>query len=251
MLRTDGPPSTTIAAVFVRVAGTGTLAGTPAPPARPYGPCLELGSGASVSNGMRLDDLAIGLDTAPMEAKSADRLPGDGGWQFEPKWDGFRCLAFRAGGTVALMAKSGKPLTRFFPEVVERLRSLERDPFVVDGELMIKVAGAYAFDALQMRLHPAESRIRKLAAETPADLVLFDCLLSDNGDSLLAAPLTRRHAALKAFHAAAGRAEGLDLTPFTRDRGSPRTGSITSAPPWMAWSASGWAAPMRRASGRC
>ena len=103
-----------------------------------------------------------------MEARLAAALPAGEGWQFEPKWDGCRFLAFREGDAVALLSKSGKPLGRFFPEVVARLRALAAERFVLDGELIIAVGGTLAFDALQARLHPAESRIRKLAAETPA-----------------------------------------------------------------------------------
>src|SRR5205807_127214 len=95
----------------------------------------------------------------PMEAKLVDELPTGPGWQFEPKWDGFRCLAVKAGGRVTLFAKSGKPLTRFFPEVAAMLEALPADDFIIDGELAIEKDGALAFDALQLRLHPAESRI--------------------------------------------------------------------------------------------
>ena len=113
-----------------------------------------------------------------MEAKLVDALPREPGWQFEPKWDGFRCLAFRAGDEVELRAKSGKPLARYFPEVVAMLQELAPDPFVIDGELAIPDGDTLSFDALQLRLHPAESRIRKLAQETPALFILFDCLMT-------------------------------------------------------------------------
>src|SRR5687768_4831109 len=131
---------------------------------------------------MPLDALPVPLDTPPMEAKAAEALPEGGDWWFEPKWDGFRCLAFRAGDAVELRAKSGKPLHRFFPEVADYLRAAAPERFVLDGELVIDTPQGLAFDALQMRLHPAESRIRKLAAETPARLVLFDCLVSTDGE---------------------------------------------------------------------
>jgi ATP-dependent DNA ligase len=151
-----------------------------------------------------------------MEARLTDVLPADPGWQFEPKWDGFRCLAFRAGEAVELKARSGKPLTRFFPEVAQRLGDHRQDRFVVDGELLIPVDGAFAFDALQMRLHPAQSRIRRLAAETPAVLVLFDALTDASGDSAMASPLCERRSVLEAFCAHAP--HGVDLSPCTRDR---------------------------------
>ena len=116
------------------------------------------------------------MDLSPMEARLVDELPEEAGWQFEPKWDGFRCLAFRAGEEVELRAKSGKPLGRYFPEMTAALRQLKPSRFVLDGELAIPVGETFSFDALQMRLHPAESRIRKLAAETPTVLFLFDLL---------------------------------------------------------------------------
>jgi ATP-dependent DNA ligase len=166
---------------------------------------------------MLLTDLPIPLDFAPMEAKLVDALPEDPGWRFEPKWDGFRCLAFRAGDHVELRAKSGKPLGRYFPDVVEILKALPVKRFVVDGELTIAVDGELSFDALQLRLHPAESRVRKLAAETPAGLMLFDCLLDAKGRGLADAPLTRRRAELEAFHARVGPPERLRLSPGTED----------------------------------
>jgi ATP-dependent DNA ligase len=148
-----------------------------------------------------------------MEARSVDALPEDDGWQFEPKWDGFRCLAVRTGGEVALYAKSGKPLTRYFPEMVAALLALPHKQFVLDGELAIPIGDHLAFDALQMRLHPAESRIRKLAAETPSVLILFDCLAHD-GQLIGDRPLGERRAALEALFAA-GPSPSLRLSPYT------------------------------------
>src|SRR3954451_18537864 len=109
-----------------------------------------------------LADLAVLPGTPRMEARLADSLPEGSGWQFEPKWDGFRCLAFRAADDIELRAKSGKPLARYFPEVVAFLRALPAERFVLDGELAIPSGATLSFDALQMRLHPAESRVRKL-----------------------------------------------------------------------------------------
>jgi ATP-dependent DNA ligase len=120
--------------------------------------------------------LAIPLETLPMEARLTDEIPSGEGWQFEPKWDGFRCLAFRDGDTVELMSKSGKPLARYFPEIVEALAALAERRFVLDGELVLPEGETLSFAALQMRLHPAASRIAKLSRETPAQLMLFDCL---------------------------------------------------------------------------
>jgi ATP-dependent DNA ligase len=165
-----------------------------------------------------LAHLPMPTSIATMEAKLVDAIPAEPGWRFEPKWDGFRCLAFRAGDEVVLHAKSGKPLGRYFPEVVARLRVLPVDRFVVDGELVIEQGGQLAFDALQMRLHPAESRITKLARETPADFVLFDCLLGLDGESLVGAPFTQRRKALEALFKAFKKAKGLRLSPGTTDR---------------------------------
>ncbi len=165
----------------------------------------------------RLSDLAVPLDLAPMEAKLVDDLPTGPGWRFEPKWDGFRCVAFRAGGEVELRAKSGKPLGRYFPDVVAMLQTLPVDRFVVDGELTIAVGGELSFDALQLRLHPAESRVRKLAAETPASVVLFDCLMDAKGRSLVGAPLIRRRAELEALFKRFKSQERISLSPSTED----------------------------------
>lgn len=161
--------------------------------------------------------LSIDSDIAPMEARLVEKLPRETGWQFEPKWDGFRCLAFREGLEVELKAKSGKSLNRFFPDVVEAMLALPQRQFVLDGELMIAAEGGFSFDALQMRLHPAASRVAKLAREQTATFVAFDCLLSSRGRSLLAEPFLRRREVLEAFVARAGESDALALTPFTRD----------------------------------
>jgi ATP-dependent DNA ligase len=162
-----------------------------------------------------LAELGIPLTLAPMEALLVPELPKEPGWQFEPKWDGFRCLAFRAGGDVEIKAKSGKSLSRFFPEVLENLRALPAKQFVLDGELVIPVEGELSFDALQMRLHPAESRIRRLVQDTPATFVAFDCLLRKARQPLLDYSFEERRSALQAF--LARDREGIALTPATRD----------------------------------
>jgi ATP-dependent DNA ligase len=149
-----------------------------------------------------------------MEARIAEALPGRG-WQFEPKWDGFRCLAYKDGARAVLMAKSGKPLTDFFPEVVAALKSLPVDRFVADGELVIPIGDRLSFDALQMRLHPAESRRRKLAAETPALLVLCD-LLADSRKDLTESLLPERRAALEKLFAGFPANTLFRLSPYTR-----------------------------------
>jgi ATP-dependent DNA ligase len=151
-----------------------------------------------------------------MEALLAADLPEGEGWQFEPKWDGFRCLARRDGDEVTLTSKSGKPLSRYFPEVGDILLSLKARRFLLDGELIIPAGDALSFEALQLRLHPAESRVRKLAQETPAELMAFDLLQLD-GKSLLEAPLSKRRAALELFYKK-NKAAGFHLSPMTRDR---------------------------------
>ena len=151
-----------------------------------------------------------------MEALLAAELPDGDGWQYEPKWDGFRCLARRNGDEVTLTSKSGKPLARYFPEVVAMMGSLKEKQFLLDGELIISVDDVLSFDALQLRLHPAESRVRKLSLETPAELMLFD-LLELSGKSLAARPLRERRTALEKFFARNAVA-GLQLSPVTLDR---------------------------------
>jgi ATP-dependent DNA ligase len=153
---------------------------------------------------------------APMEALLAAELPEGDGWQFEPKWDGFRCLARRDGDEVTLTSKSGKPLGRYFPDVVQMLEGLKDRAFLLDGELIIPVGDALSFDALQLRLHPAESRVRKLAAEHPAELMLFD-LLELGGKDLTGEPLAKRRPALEQFFAR-NHAPRLHLSPVTYDR---------------------------------
>src|ERR1700712_5125059 len=126
--------------------------------------------------------LPISLPFLPMEAKSVGTIPTGPEWQYEPKWDGFRCIAFRDGDKIELQSKAGQPLTRYFPEVVENVRAIKVDRFVIDGELVVPVDDALSFDDLLQRIHPAESRIKKLAAQTPATFVVFDLLVDDRGN---------------------------------------------------------------------
>jgi ATP-dependent DNA ligase len=176
------------------------------------------------------DPFPLPLDTPPMEAKRLDALPDDPGlWQYERKWDGFRCLAFRQGDQVELRGKSGKPLGRYFPEVLAMLGKLPAATFVLDGEIVIDMGGQFSFDALQMRLHPAESRIRKLAAQTPAHLIVFDMLCDARGKVLIEEPLAARRAALEAFFAS--NRQGLVLSEATRD--------VDRARSWLAASGHG------------
>jgi ATP-dependent DNA ligase len=151
-----------------------------------------------------------------MEALLAAELPSGDGWQYEPKWDGFRCLARRDGGEVELISRNSKPLGRYFPELVEALSALKEKRFLLDGELIIPVGDALSFEALQLRLHPAESRVRKLAAESPSELMLFD-LLSIGGKDHSANPLSERRRALEAFFETTGLAQ-LKLSPATTER---------------------------------
>jgi len=153
---------------------------------------------------------------APMEALLAEELPTGEHWQFEPKWDGFRCLARRDGGKVEMISRSGKDLGRYFPEVLATLASLKDDRFLVDGELILPLGDTLSFDALQLRLHPAESRIKRLAKETPAELMLFD-LLELDGESFIDQLLAQRRSALEQFYKR-NALEGLHLSPATRDR---------------------------------
>ncbi|RUX49699.1 ATP-dependent DNA ligase [Mesorhizobium sp. M4A.F.Ca.ET.050.02.1.1] len=170
-------------------------------------------------------EFPLTLDTPPMEARTADTLPeGSGIWQYEPKWDGFRCLAFKGRKAVDLRAKSGKPLGRYFPELTALLGELEARDFVVDGEIIIEIEGRASFDALQMRLHPAESRIRTLSRQTPARIVLFDTLAAPGGKIVLELPLRERRAATEDFVA---RAENEAL------RLSSATTSIANANKWL------------------
>lgn len=137
----------------------------------------------------------------PMEARTVDEIPIGDEWQYEPKWDGFRCLAFRDGADIYLQSKAGQPLARYFPDIVEALAKLKAKRFVFDGELAIPVKSALSFDDLQLRLHPAASRVRKLAAAHPALMIVFDLLADEKGGSLLAEPLRKRRTQLENFAA--------------------------------------------------
>ncbi|MFL6530025.1 MAG: ATP-dependent DNA ligase [Chthoniobacterales bacterium] len=134
----------------------------------------------------------------PMEAKSVEEIPTGAAWQYEPKWDGFRCIAFRDGNEVYLQSKAGQPLARYFPDVAEALAAIDAKQFVIDGELVIEVEGALSFDELQLRLHPAASRVKKLAAAHPEMMLVFD-LLADDRNDLLGKPLRERRHELERF----------------------------------------------------
>jgi ATP-dependent DNA ligase len=135
----------------------------------------------------------------PMEALAVEQIPTGPGWQYEPKWDGFRCLAFRDGNSVYLQSKGEKPLGRYFPEIVAAVQGLGPRQFVLDGEIAVPVEGRFNFDRLLQRIHPAASRIKKLSAEWPALFIVFDLLADTRGRSLLSEPLQQRRTLLEDF----------------------------------------------------
>ena len=153
-----------------------------------------------------------------MEARQEAELPRGPGWQFEPKWDGFRCLAIRDGDKIEMLSRSGKTLARYFPDMVAALRALKPRRFILDGELAIPVGKILSFDALQLRLHPAASRVKKLAADTPSILIAFDLLQTPRGVDLTGKPLRERRRALEAFFAALDEGSALRLSPATESR---------------------------------
>src|SRR3954471_6866662 len=134
-----------------------------------------------------------------MEARSVDAIPHGPQWQYEPKWDGFRCLLSRDGDNVDLRSKSGEDLARYFPELVDAALKLKTTAFLLDGEIVVPHGKAFSFDDLLQRIHPAASRIRKLAQETPALFLAFDLLASASDKNLAARPLSERRPALEAF----------------------------------------------------
>jgi ATP-dependent DNA ligase len=160
---------------------------------------------------------------APMEAQVVDEIPAGPGWQYEPKWDGFRCLAFRDRDRVELQSKNGRSLTRYFPEVAAYLRALPAPSFVLDGEIVIPVDGRLSFDDLLQRIHPAASRVGRLARERPAVLIVFDLLVDASGGSLIARPLRERRQRLEAFadRVLRGR-DDVRLSPATQDAAQAR-----------------------------
>jgi len=162
---------------------------------------------------------------APMEAQTAEVLPA-GDWQYELKWDGFRCLAFRDGDDIRLQSKNARPLERYFPDVVLSLARLRARRFVLDGELVVPVADGVSFEALQLRLHPAASRVAKLAAEQPAGYVLFDLLVDDRGVVRAGEPLQQRRRRLERLAARA-------LPPDSTVMLSPATSDVVLARRWL------------------
>jgi ATP-dependent DNA ligase len=143
--------------------------------------------------------LPLAKTYAPMEAQPAECLPEGPNWHYEPKWDGFRCLAFRQEKDVYLESKSGKPLTRYFPELVASLRKIRADYFVLDGEIVIPVDGKLSFDDLLLRIHPAPSRIETLSKSIPCLFIVFDLLVDQKGKKIVNLPLRERRRVLDAF----------------------------------------------------
>ena len=179
--------------------------------------------------------LPIKLDFPPMDALLQNEIPVGSEWQYEPKWDGFRCLAFRDRGDVQLQSKSGQSLTRYFPELVEALMELKASMFVLDSEIVIPTgpeANNLSFADLLMRIHPAESRVRKLSKSSPAMLAVFDLLVDDKGKLLADKPLSQRRKQLEAFaRKYLKRNPGIKLSTATSD--------ITTAKQWFGMAGTG------------
>ena len=171
--------------------------------------------------------LPIPFDYEPMNARLVDEVPDAGDWRYEPKWDGFRCLAFRDGTRVELRSKSGQPLGRYFPELVAALRDVPVPTFVLDGEIVVPLGQGLSFDALLQRIHPAPTRIRKLSVETPAHFFVFALLVDERGKPLTDDPLSARRDALDAFAKA-------HLKHAPRLALSPSTGDVRQARKWFA-----------------
>jgi ATP-dependent DNA ligase len=162
--------------------------------------------------------LPLNKKYAPMEAEPAADLPSGLKWQYEPKWDGFRCIAFRDGTRVDLQSKSGKPLTRYFPELAAALLALKPRQFVLDGEIVIPIDGHLSFDELLMRIHPAASRVLKLSQEHPCVFIVFDLLVDEKGKSLVKMPLEKRREKLERLAKSYfGENPAISLSPVTDD----------------------------------
>ena len=171
-------------------------------------------------------NLPIAYPLPPAEAKQVDRIPDGEQWCYEPKWDGFRCMIFRDGDEVLLHSKACKPLERYFPEVAAAMQSVGARRFVLDGELVVPVDGTPSFEQLLQRIHPAASRVLRLATEHPAIFIAFDLLLAERGDPLIALPFHERRTRLAAF------AERY-LEPGTGAFLSPQTGDHDVAERWL------------------
>lgn len=159
----------------------------------------------------------IPIDLAPMEMLAVEEIPEGPVWQYEPKWDGFRCIAHHSGEEIALTSKNGQPLARYFPEIVEAVRELQAGGLVLDGELVVPLGDTLSFDALQQRIHPAQSRVGLLARTTPAYYLVFDLLRDDDGE-WIDRPLAERRAALERLATRFAPGGRLRLSPATHQR---------------------------------
>jgi ATP-dependent DNA ligase len=170
--------------------------------------------------------LPIPIPFLPMEAKLTVEIPVGEEWEYEPKWDGFRCIAFRDGHEVELQSKAGQSLTRYFPELVAGIQEVLAKTFVLDGEIIVPVNGRLSFDDLLQRIHPAASRVEMLSRKTPAQLVAFDLLVDAKGSSLIGRQQQERRKSLEAFHSKyAEKNDVIELSCATRD--------ITIAKGWL------------------
>ena len=163
----------------------------------------------------------------PAEAKAVEEIPSGEGWLYEPKWDGFRCLAFRRGRHIQLQSKAGQPLHRYFPELVKAFMELPQSQFVLDGEIVIYEDKRLSFDNLLMRIHPAASRIHKLSEETPSTFMGFDLLVNEQGQNLTGMPLTGRRRELEMFF------KDLPRKSYETVRLSPASRDLDQAMKWM------------------
>lgn len=161
--------------------------------------------------------LPIAPPYPPMEALSVAEIPSGGEWQYEPKWDGFRCLAFRDGREIELQSKSGQTLARYFPELVEALLARMPRKFVLDGEIAVPYGHGFSFDDLLQRIHPAASRVHKLSREHPSVYIVFDLLVDERGSLLAGQPLSERRRRLEDFAEKYFDEKTFRLSPATRD----------------------------------
>lgn len=172
--------------------------------------------------------LPLPITTPPMESRAVDAIPRGPEWAYEPKWDGFRCLAYRDGAEISLQSKAGQPLGRYFPELVEALAAIDTSQFILDGEIVVpQPGGGLSFDSLLQRIHPAASRVQRLATETPAVYIVFDLLSDAAGESFAEAPLRDRRTRLEKFYKQ-------HLARHPQIRLSPSTTSFATAEKWFA-----------------
>ena len=176
---------------------------------------------------MRFADLPLRPPIEPMKSRQVATIPLGENWTYEPKWDGFRCVAFRSGDDVELESKSGQSLTRYFPEIVAALLEVRATRFAIDGELFIESGAGFDFDALLQRIHPAASRVARLAEETPAKYAIFDILVDEAKRPLYERPLAERRRALETFAEKNVRNDGALVV-------SPATADVSVARAWLA-----------------